>query len=281
MKKALTLAISLMFGTMAVAQDLPQPSPAAFVKQRVGLTDVTLEYSRPSVKGREIFGSLVPFDQLWRTGANKATSITFSTPVTIGEKRLDASTYSIFTIPNEEKWMVILNSETELWGVDGYSEEKDVIRIPVTPTEGEMHESFTISIEDVTPNSANVVISWATTSVSFPIEVATNEQAMANILTAIEEKPDDWRVYRNAANYYNQNGIDPAQALRYIERSLELKDDNWYSHFLHAKILASNGDKRDAKREAEKAREMGHAEAEAAGSTFNYDALIDALINEL
>ncbi len=119
MKKLIT-SLALFVGLYSFAQELPQPSPAASLKQRVGLTDIQVDYSRPSLKGRKAFGELVPYGQLWRTGANKATSIEFSTDVMINKIPVPAGKYSIFTIPSEKSWVIILNRNTELWGVDGY-----------------------------------------------------------------------------------------------------------------------------------------------------------------
>ncbi|TNE26109.1 MAG: DUF2911 domain-containing protein [Bacteroidetes bacterium] len=281
MKKVLTLALSLFIGVGALAQDLPQRSPAATTQQRVGLTDVKVEYSRPAVRGREIFGELVPFGKLWRTGANKATSISFSTDVIIGDNSIEKGTYSIFTIPNEGEWVVILNSETELWGIDGYDEANDVARITVETQKTDAKENFSITVENITDNSADIVFAWAHTSASLPIRVKTSEQAMANITKALEENPQDWRVYRNAANYYLTNKIDLPQAQKYMEKSLELNEENWYSHFLYATILAENGEKDDAKDEAEEALEMGLEEAEKEESEFNYAGMIQAFIEGL
>lgn len=264
-----------------MAQELPQRSPAATVSQRVGLTDVKVEYSRPAVRGREIFGELVPFGQLWRTGANKATSVSFSTDVIIGENSIERGTYSIFSIPNEGEWVIILNSETELWGIDGYNEANDVARVTVEAQKSDAIENFSISVENITENTADLVFAWANTSVSLPIRVKTSEQAMANITSALAENPEDWRVYRNAANYYLANNIDLPQAQKYMEKSLELNEDNWFSHFLYAKILAANGETGDAEDEAEEALKMGREEAEEDNTEFNYAGMIESFLEGL
>lgn len=281
MKKTLSLALAVLAGTFAFGQDLPQPSPSATVTQRVGLTDVTINYSRPGVKGREIFGTLVPYEQLWRTGANKATSISFSTKVMVGDKEVGPGTYSLFTIPGKDNWVIILNTETELWGVDGYNDENDVVRFKTEASTGAARESMSISVEDVTNSGASIVIAWDETTVSFPIAVHTSEMAMANIEKALEENPEDWRVFRNAANYYHQNDLDPSQALDYMKRSVELNQDNWYSHFLYAQILAGNGKKSEARSEAEKALQMGTKAAEESGQEFTYGGMIEGFMSGL
>lgn len=281
MKKTLTLALSLCMSAWMMGQDLPQPSPAATVQQRVGLTDITVEYSRPAMKGREIFGGLVPMGEMWRTGANKATAVTFSTDVTVNGQTVPAGKYSLFTIPNEGEWTIILNGNTELWGVDGYESEKDVLRYSTTPETGDAVESMRISLENVSSEGAELVVAWDKTRASMLIEVNTHDVAMSNIQAAMDEKPEDWRVYRNAANYYKQNDIDNAQALKWIERSLELNAENWYSHYMHAELLAANGRDEEAKDAAQTALEMGRAAAEDNGGEFNYAPMIETFISNL
>ncbi len=281
MKKTFTLALTLVLGFWLHAQELPQPSPAASTMQRVGLTDVEVKYSRPSVKEREIFGGLVPYDQLWRTGANKATAITFSTPVMIGETQVDAGTYSLFTVPSESQWTIILNKNTELWGTDGYEESMDVARIKATATEHAHQESFLISVENVTSNSADIMIAWDDRAVSFPIRVNTAEMAQQNITEALAADDADARAYLMAARYYLQNNMNPEQALEYIQTSLEMDESSWYSHYLHAEILAMNGEYDDAEDAAEDAKELGEATAAEAGEEFTYGAMIDGFLARL
>lgn len=272
---------SLLLGFGANAQDLPQPSPAATVQQRVGLTDVEINYSRPGIKGREIFGSLVPYGELWRTGANKATSISFSTDFSVEGTAVEAGTYSLFTIPTEESWTIILNKETELWGTNGYDEGKDAIRIQVRPAKVETVENLSITVENITTNSADVVVAWENTSAALHIEVATIPTAMANITAAIEESPEDARVYQRAASFYLQNEMDPKKALEYIEKSIELDGSSWYAHFLHAEILVANGEIDDAEDAAEEAIEVGEAAAKENGTEFGYTEMLQNFINGL
>lgn len=281
MKKTFTLALGLLMSVGIMAQDLPQPSPAASVSTRVGLTDVEVNYSRPAMKGRTIFGDLVPYNELWRTGANRATAITFSTPVMINDTKLDAGSYSIFTIPTEGEWTIILNKNTELWGTNGYDSEMDAVRIMATPMSHGRVESFTISMANVTSNSADVMIAWSDKAVSFPIKVNTAELAEANIEAALNSDDADWRTYRNAASYYLNNDMNMELANDYMGTSIEMNDESWYSYFLHAQIMAKMGDEDGAEDAAEMALEKGEEAAKAEGQEFPYTGMINEFMESI
>lgn len=280
MKKILTsLAILAVFA--AGAQELPQPSPSTHLEQRVGLTDITLDYSRPSVNGRVIFGDLVPFGSHWRAGANQNTKVTFSKPVTIAGTQVAAGTYSLSMIPNKGAWTVILNTKTDMWGVDGYSQEQDVLRTEVTPQAIAPVETMRMSLENITVSKAEIVLDWSDVRVAIPVELNTMELATANIDAAIAAEPENWRVYRNAANFYNQNNIELATALTYMEKSIELNPDSWYSYYLYAQVLAKNDRKKEAKKAANKALEMGRAESAKNNAPFNYADTIKRFVSDL
>jgi hypothetical protein len=280
MKKILTtLAILAVFA--AGAQELPQPSPSTHLEQRVGLTDITLDYSRPSVNGRVIFGDLVPFGSHWRAGANQNTKVTFSKPVTIAGTQVAAGTYSLSMIPNKGAWTVILNTKTDMWGVDGYSQEEDVLRTEVTPQAIPSVETMRLSLENISVSKAEIVLDWSDVRIALPVELNTMELAMANIDAAIAAEPENWRVYRNAANFYNQNNIELAKALTYMEKVIELNPDNWYNYYLYAQVLAKNDRKKEAKKAANKALEMGRADAAKNNAPFNYADTIKRFVSDL
>jgi len=280
MKKILTsLAILAVFA--AGAQELPQPSPSTHLEQRVGLTDITLDYSRPSVNGRVIFGDLVPFGSHWRAGANQNTKVTFSKPVTIAGTQVAAGTYSLSMIPNKGAWTVILNTKTDMWGVDGYSQEDDVLRTEVTPQSIPSVETMRLSLENISVSKAEIVLDWSDVRIALPVELNTMELAMANIDAAIAAEPENWRVYRNAANFYNQNNIELAKALTYMEKVIELNPDNWYNYYLYAQVLAKNDRKKEAKKAANKALEMGRADAAKNNAPFNYADTIKRFVSDL
>jgi hypothetical protein len=278
--KKITAILSLALGLgMVQAQELPTPSSKAIVKQRIGLTDIKVVYHRPNVNNRNIFGELVPFNTMWRTGANKATEVTFSTEATVQGKKLPAGTYSLFTIPGENTWVIIFNSETEHWGTGNYKQEQDVLRVEAKVSETAFTESFTIGFDKVTKESGHLCLSWATTMVCVPIQVDVAEQALKNIDIAIAEQPENWAVYRNSASYYIDNNIDNAKALTWMEKSVELKNDNWYSMYLLGKAQSLNGQHKAAVKTGENALKMYREGAEK-DAPLPYESMLTNAIEE-
>ncbi len=281
--KRIILATLLMAGILpATAQELPAPSPKATLSQRVGLTDVTVVYSRPSVKGREIFGELVPFGKLWRTGANMNTTVEFSSEVTIAGKKLAAGKYSLFTIPSSDSWEIIFNSKNDHSGTNGYSEKNDVLRTTVKVQDADMTESFTIDINNIAPESAAIVLMWNKTKVVIPFTFNVNDIAMKNIDQALADGDEDgkWKVYRNAANYFLNNKIEIDRALEYMNMSIAANQSSWYSYWLKAEILAEKKMYKEAVKSAEMSKKVGAEEAKSNGSEFGYAEMIDKGIME-
>lgn len=262
---------ALASSTLIMAQELPAPSPAAKLEQRVGLTDIHVEYSRPQMKGRTVFGDLVPYDQVWRTGANKINKITFSSDVQFNKIPVKAGSYSLMTIPSKGKWTVILNRETEMWGVGEYDKSKDVLRTMIKPSSlPNTVETFTIEVENITGKGAHLSIKWENTAVSIPITVEVSKLAEANIKKAIEEDGGNWRVYRNSANYYVNEGKNYKQALEYVNKAIELDPDNWYTYWVKAEVLAGMKNKKEAMEMGKKAIAMGEENAKKNGREFPY-----------
>ncbi len=280
MKKSILSTLFLSAALVASAQELPKPSPAATVNQRIGLTDITIEYSRPSAKGREVFGTLVKYNELWRTGANKATAITFSTEVKFGGTTVAAGKYSIFSKPGENEWVIMLNKETELWGTDGFDEAKNVATYKTNSQKIEKVETFTIAIDDLSDKSANLIIKWDGVRVSIPIEVEVDKYAMENVEKAIKEQADDWNVMRNCATFLSSKNQND-RALDLINKSLALKNDNWYSHYVRAEILGKLDRKKEAIESAQMALNMGAEQAKAANRPFNYAEMVENKIIEM
>lgn len=247
----------------------------SLVRQTVGLTEMAVDYSRPSAKGRVIFGELVPYGQMWRTGANRATIVRFSTEVEFNRIPVSAGSYSLLTIPAKGEWTVVLNRDTTLAGVDGHDPAKDVLRTRVKSMTCSQTETITIEFVNVNTASADLKIQWEQTAVSIPLKVEVRKKAQENIEKAIAEQSGDWRVYRNAANYYNNEGIQTQKAVEYIDRSIELKGDNWYSHWLRAQLLQKSKRTVDARVAAYKAIELGEAASAKEGSSFSYRAVIE------
>jgi hypothetical protein len=277
MKKILlALLVAGTFG-LANAQEMPAPSPAATNIQRVGLTDVEITYSRPSLKGRTIFGELVPFGEVWRTGANASTKIKFSSEVTIGDTKVKAGTYSFYAIPTATTWTLILNSNLSLWGSDGYSEDEDVVRLDVKPMElGFKMESMTINVQNLTDKGAVIALAWENVVVALPFSVEPEDQIAKNMEKALN---DAYRANRNAAEYYADKG-EFEKAMMHIDLDLEMNSTSWYTQFIKAEILAKSGDMKKAIKQGEMAIEMGDASYEKSGRPFTYKAGLEETMAE-
>jgi predicted S18 family serine protease len=261
MKKILISAAILSFlAPAAYAQlKLPRVSQKASVSQTVGLTDVTITYSRPGVKGRVIWGGLVPYDEVWRTGANEATAITFSQDVTINGKPLPAGTYSLHTIPRKTAWTLIFNKKADQWGSYEYDASQDALRIEVQPVTGPDREWMEFSFADVQRDSATVELAWEKLRVPFRIETQTTKQALANIRQALAGEVKEWNVPYSAASFaFNANLDNRAEMMRWIDQSLSLKETFWNLR-LKAAMLEKEGQKKDAIAVAEKAVTIGKA----------------------
>lgn len=275
MKKILlALFVAGTFG-LANAQEMPAPSPAATTMQRVGLTDVEITYSRPSVKGRAIFGELVPFGEIWRTGANASTKVKFSSEVMIGDTKVAAGTYSLYAIPTQSSWTLILNSNLTLWGSDGYQESEDVVRMDIKPMMmADKVESMRISVENISKDGASIVLAWDNMSAALPFSVESDAQVAKNMEKALN---DAFRANRNAAEYYADKG-DFEKAIKHIDMAIEMNSESWYTQWIKAQILAESGDKKKAIKQAEMAVEMGDKYYESVGRPFGYKAGIEETI---
>ncbi|WP_224998911.1 DUF2911 domain-containing protein [Cesiribacter sp. SM1] len=254
----------LMFSaSLGFAQlKMPQASPAEKTSTTIGLTDVTLEYARPGVKGRErnIFGGLVPYGEVWRTGANASTKVTFSDSVKVKGQWLPGGTYALYTIPGQDEWTVIFNKNLGLWGSMGYKQEEDALRVKVKPVNiGEPAETFTINFSEFTNNTANMNILWDFTKVSVPLETEVDSKVMAQIKETMSKPVENGGTYFQAANYYYRNGKDKQQALQWVDKAIE-KEDRYYIHYLRALILADLNKTKDAIKAAERSRELAKNE---------------------
>jgi hypothetical protein len=245
-------AITSLVGPQAIAQQLkvPAPSPGATVKQNFGLGEITIEYSRPGMKGRAIFGDVVPFGKIWRTGANATTKVTFTDTVKIEDKTLAPGTYGLYTIPNKDKWDIMFTTDLTLGGnVADYKTDKEVLHVQVkaNATMNKM-ETFTITMADVTPNSANIVLEWDKTSVPFKVTTDIDSKVMRNITSSMS--PDDKRPYFQAASYYYENDKDMNQALTWVNKAME-QNKAFYVVHLKAKIQMKMKDYKGATESAE------------------------------
>jgi hypothetical protein len=258
-KFTFTLAILLLAGMSAFAQQIqmPQASPSAKIAQKVGLTDVTVDYSRPSTKGRKIFGELVPFGEVWRTGANGATIISFSTDVEIDGKKVPQGQYAIYSIPGKSEWTIILSKDTKLWGAIGYDSKNDLMRFQVEPNKlSRVYETFEISFNNMTDNGADLSIKWDQTRVDFRIVTQVDAIVMAQIKElVIDTNTTDATLLYSAASYYFANQKDIPMAYTWVSKSVESDPKYWTVH-LKAKIELALGMKTEALESAKKSKEL-------------------------
>jgi hypothetical protein len=257
MKKIL-LAACLMCAafTTVSAQELKTPAPSSTqtVKQDFGLGSVELSYSRPNVKGRKIFGDLVPYGKVWRTGANNATVITFSDDVNIGGTEVKAGKYGLLTIPDAAEWTVIITKQTDVTSPADYKQDQDVVRVKVKPEQLPFPvETFSINFMGVKANAMDVVIAWDKTSVRLPVTADVNAKVMDQIKNLMNK---DNRPYFGAAMYYMNNEKDLNQALAWFDKAAELNPDAFWIHHQRANCLAKLGKKADAVAAANKSIEL-------------------------
>jgi hypothetical protein len=249
------LAVALSVGGVARADlDLPRPSPFAKVVQTVGLTDITVDYSSPGVKGRKIWGAVVPYDQLWRAGANNPTKITFSRDVTVADKPVPAGTYAFFVIPSKGAWTVILNKKVDQAGTGrDYKQADDLVRVQLTPKPAPFRERLAYLVTDFTDDKASLDLEWEKLRLAIPIAVQTSAQALANINSAVDGA---WRTYANAARYMLETKKDYDTGMKYVDQSLALKED-WYNVWIKAELQAAKGNTKDARATGDRAYELG------------------------
>ncbi len=253
MRKTLIAATMLLTATAAFAQQVrsPRPSPKASLMQSVGITDITINYNRPGVKGRQIWGALVPYDKVWRTGANEATTIEFSDDVWINGNKLTKGLYSLHTIPTAKDWTVIFNSVAEQWGSYSYDAAKDALRIQVTPQTAEHREWMTFEIPEMTTDTAKIVLRWEKLAVPFTVDTKSTERTLASFRNAMQP---DWRTPYMAADFAfnNRGAATDAEMNQWLEQSLKVQE-NIANLWLRARIAERAGNKADAIRFAEMA----------------------------
>ena len=246
MKKVAVLLLSLIsLGSMAQGIKTPAPSPTQTLKQDFALSSIEINYSRPAAKGRKVFGDLVPFGKIWRTGANGATKITFGEDVKVGGIPVKSGSYAIYSVPNANEWEIIINKGANNSGLTGYKTEDDVARFKVKPMQLSMNiESFTIMLGNLTASSASVQILWENTAVEFPVVADIDSKIMAQINTAMTV---DSRPYFQAASYYFDNGKDINKALEWANKAVEAQPTAFWVLHLKAKVQAKAGDKAGAR----------------------------------
>ncbi len=239
------------FSLQAQTLKTPAPSPLQTVKQAFALSEISLEYSRPSAKGRVVYGDVVPFGKVWRTGANGATKITFGEDVKVEGTKIAAGTYAIYTIPNKDNWEVMLYKDLKLGGnTTEYKKENEVLRMNIKPgTLNDKVETFTINIADMTATSTSIELNWEKTRVAFKITADIDSAIMKNIDATVNT---DNRPYYAAANYYYENNKDLNVALGWVNKAVEQNPKAYWVLALKAKIELKMNKNTDAIATAEK-----------------------------
>lgn len=256
--------------------ELPAASPTATLKQRVGLTDIEITYSRPGLKGRKIFGALEPWGEVWRTGANNATKVTFSTPVKLNGVALPAGTYGMFSLLGENEWQVIFNKISSQWGAYQYDPKDDVARIPAKPQKlTEAVESFTIDINDLRDESATLNLVWEHTRVPVRIEVDVVGAVVPQI-EAVMAAPGDKKPYVPAAMFYVDHNLDLGQALAWMDAAVAQQPKSYPVLYRRARVLAAMGRKAEAVQAARQTIDLAKDDKSAVGT--EYTRLSEALI---
>ncbi len=247
MKKLLLIALTVAFSFTSQAQvKTPAPSPFQKIEQKVGLTDVTLEYSRPSMKSRTIFGGLVPYDKMWRTGANANTKITFSDDVEVGGKNLKAGSYAIFTKPGAEAWEVYFYSDSSNWGTPGEWDESKVAAVAKAKvyTMPMDVQTFTMTFDDLKNDEAKLGMLWSNVYVGVPLKFGTDKKVSKSIDQVMAGPSAN--DYYSAAVYYLESEKDINKAKTWIDKAVDMRQDAFWYHRQKSLIYAKAGDKKGA-----------------------------------
>ena len=263
MRTTLAFATCLALATTANAAtdiELPQPSPAASVSLAVGTTKVKVDYHSPGVKGREIWGGLVPYDTIWRLGANEATTIELDDPVKIAGQAVPKGKYALFAIPGKETWTIVLNRKSGQWGAYYHNQADDQLRFSVKPEPAPFTEWMVFTLRPTGPGTAEVAMTWEKLRVAFPVEVDVPGIVWAEIMEELAEKDVDWEDYFAAAQYSLDQGGHKDEALGWAEKALAGKPDFW-TYELKARVLQRDG------RTAEALPLLDKAMADAKGRT--------------
>lgn len=253
----------------------PAPSPTQTIKQDFGLGSIELNYSRPSMKGRKIYGDLVPFGKVWRTGANNPTTVTFTDEVIIGGTKVPAGKYGLLTIPDRGNWTVIITKQLDVTNPTAYNQTSDVARVTVKPTQvtGPAFETFTMQFHNIKPTSVDLNMLWENTLVTVPITTDVDKKIMAQIDNAMNK---DNRPYFQSAMYYMESGKDLNQALTWLDKGIEQNPKAFWIYHQKANALAKLGKKEEARAVANKSMELAREQ-----KNDDYVALNEKLIASL
>jgi hypothetical protein len=243
----------------SVALNLPRPSQHAVLTQRIGITDITINYHRPLVNGRQVWGKLVPYGDVWRAGANENTTVTFTDPVSIEGHALPAGTYGLHMIPTENEWTVIFSKNSTSWGSFTYNQSEDALRVGVKPQPTDMHEALTYDFDDVKPSSAVVTLRWEKLAVPFKVDVKSDDIVAENLHKQLRGLAQyTWDGWDDAANYLLTDKVHLDEALTYTDRSIQ-NEERYENLITKSKVLAALGRNEEAKAATDRALALANA----------------------
>jgi len=252
-------ALATLAATSQAQLALPKKSPQASVTQLLAATEISIEYHRPAVRGRTIWGDLVPYDKVWRAGANNATVISFSGAVELAGHELPKGRYAFFVIPKQGAWTVIINSVDKQWGALNHDPKQDVVRFDVEPTKIANQEYLLYSIEPLTAGKAEIRLAWEQLRIAFPIEIDVDRVMQQRIAEALSKAgPNDWQIYYQSAKYHLDNQLDLLQALEWSNKSVAIEQSFWNLEQL-AQLLHATGETTEAIPPLERALELARA----------------------
>ena len=277
MRSLLLITAALLAAVTMEAQQLKLPalSPTSTITQAFSTTEISVTYSRPSMRGRKIMGELVPFGKVWRTGANAATKVTFGADVVIGETKVPKGSYSFYTVPGEEEWEIIFNKNTGNWGAMGYDKADDVVRMTVKSGQlpGDV-QTFTMNFGNITFNSCSLYLMWEKTLVGVPITIDNNNEILADIKKTL----DNPRLpYRSAALYLYNTEQNMEDALMYAQKALESNPKAYWNHLLVAQCAAKVGKNDMARNHVAKTRELTKGTPAEEGYMASTQKVLDSL----
>jgi hypothetical protein len=260
MKKILFVIGSFLSLTAMAQVKMPAASPTQTLIQEFGLGKMEIVYSRPSLKGRSVFGAgslLAPIGDVWRTGANGATKLTFSDPVVLGNKTIPAGSYALFTIPGAAEWTIIINTNSKGWGSFDYKEAEDVVRFKVAPeTTGSTTETFNIGVDNITAQTATIYLKWGKTKVNIPISTDIRPTVRAQIEAATTAATVNPNMYQSAATFYLELDHDYNKALVFADKAIAANGKAYWLHLLKARVHVALNDKAGAKAAANTCKQM-------------------------
>ncbi|HLS31244.1 MAG TPA: DUF2911 domain-containing protein [Flavobacteriaceae bacterium] len=281
MKRIFIVFLLGIFTSSLMAQDfkMPAPSPSVSIDQDFSTSYIKLDYSRPAVKDRKVFGGLIPYDQVWRTGANATTKVSFGEEVEVAGEKIKPGTYTLYTIPGSKEWKVILNTDLDNWGAAGYDEKKNVLAVDLPVNKlNQPQESFSLTVEDITSNSANLVLAWADVKIEIPVKADNHQRIMRHLEMAMRgENPP----YMSAASYYLSSGEKLEEAEKYIGEAIEQNPEAYYMYWTQAQIYEKLGKNKKALKSARQAAEMAKKSSPAYAHEYqrNYENMRDRIEN--